>query len=537
MYIQFQKTAEAGGKAVRKAKLLDYSGRCERPFDLPLREKLLWNTARYADLHGEFPDGEALFGRRRGRYGPGSFRPDDRDSEEVFPPVDVSTIWRNGAESGEALLVQAELERVRLACGKCHWCANQRKRRWERAATGWIENSPLTLFGTLTFSDEYFRAQWSAMIDAQLALGVEREGWQGFDRAAWETFWNAQRTEHYDPSNGEHDVFMRKHLMAERQRMLRRLRHALEDDAALEGIKLSAHLSVFEYGDLRGRLHMHFLMHVEIGQVPVGAAYSRLRLFLKRNWHGHGIGFVDVQHATPEGGSDAAKYLLQYLLKYEEVQNQKRVTKSRCRLAVSFGYRVKGTDYYFAARPPIIPGGSLRPVDPIPAEAREGFPASSAGDVDREDLYLSEASQKLSFGEMPHEFRVLAEQLAVAQLAWRDGEMWPGWSAGRERPEDDWAEVPPDAVDFAQWLLSRAWKDDRRFSPTGADLARPPWEDEAGGGAGPPPADVGEVDRGASYHLEPDKVLRSAGRLVRNSDGSVYDAGTGEVVEDDDPPF
>lgn len=518
MFIHFNKATEPDGKTVRAVKLLDYSGKCEKPFDLPLRENLLWKSARLADLHGEFPDGEERFGRRHGRYGPAAFRHDDKWREEAIPPLDVSTIWRNGAESGEALVAQADLERVRLACGKCHWCANERKRRWERAATGWVENSPLTLFGTLTFSDEYFSSHFNAWIDDRLAAGEEMERTLSqFDGMAWFAFYSSMRTDRFDPANSEHDAFMRNALMDERQKMLKRLRHALGHDPRFEGVELKAHLSIYEYGDTRGRLHMHFLMHFDIGETPVGSAYSRLRRFLKKHWHGYGIGFVDVQHATPVEGVESAKYMMQYLLKYEEEHNRKRVTKSRSRLAVSFGYRVKGTDFYFAARPPIVPGGSLRPADPVPPAERDGFPASAGADADADALYLSEASQKLSFAEMPYDFRVLAEEIAKANLAWRDGELWPGWSAGHERPENEWAEIPDDAWNFAAWLLSRKWEKQQRFEQYPNE---PPWE-EPGGVTG-----LDEVQSGGSRAT-----------VARNpADGSVYDPQTGEVV-DDDPPF
>lgn len=550
MFYQFAKAFEPDGKSVRAVKVLDYSGRCEKPFELPLRERLLWKSARYLDLHGEFPDGEDRFGRRRGRYGPGAFRHDDKDREEQFPPEQPSTVWLNGDESGESLLVQAELERVRLACGKCHWCANERKRRWERAATGWIEGSPLTVFGTLTFGDEYFSREWNAMLDAQIEEGAAREDWPGFNRLQWDSDFNAMRADRYDPGDPDHDVFMRERLMAERQKMFKRLRHALERDVRFEGVTLKAHLSVYEYGDLRGRLHMHFIAHFDVDQLPVGSAYSRLRKFLKENWHGHGIGFVDVQHATPDGGVDAAKYMLQYLLKYEEVHNQKRVVKSKSRLACSLGYRTKGTDLWFAARPSLIPGGSLRPADPIPLEEREGFPASSRADADREDLVLSEASQKLSFAEMPHEFRVLAEEIARANLAWRDGDLWPLWAAGLERPEDDWAEVPPAVIEFGGWLLSRSYRNPVLLEERSFD--EPPWTLVQGGVVPAPPVSVEVLGKptsqraldarglgpdtviqpNGSYRVHPDDVLMQ--RRVRNpADGSLYDPQTGEIFDDD----
>lgn len=471
MFTQFNKATEPNGKTVRAVKLLDFSGKCEKPFDLPLREHLLWSTAKYADLHGEFPDGEERFGRMSGRYSPFAFRRDDKDKEEQFPPSQPSTVWRNNAESGEALVVQAELERVRLACGSCHWCANQRKRRWERAATGWIENSPLTCFTTLTFGDEYFSAEWNQWIDAKLEYGDSRDGDPSFDYLAWFSAYTALRTDKYDPSNPEHEGFMRKRLQSERQKMFKRLRHALEDDERFEGVKLKAHLSVFEVGDLRGRLHMHFVAHFDIGNMAVGTAYSRLRKFFKKHWHGHGIGYVDVQHATPDSGVEAARYLTNYLLAYQEEDGLKRVGKARSRLACSLGYRPKGTDFWFAGRPSLIPGGSLRPADPVPPAEREGFPLAG-GDADLEDLQLSEASQKL---EMPADFRALALRIAKANLAWRDGDLWPGWSAGYERPEDDWAELPPAQYEFAQWLLSLKGGLEVRPEPQDGARAVPDW--------------------------------------------------------------
>lgn len=560
MFIQFQKSDE-NGKSVRAAKLLDYSGKCEQPFELPLRENLLWKSARYADLHGEFADGETMFGSRRGRYTAAAFRSDNPNLEEVVPPSQPSTIWKNGAASGEALVVQAELERVRLSCGKCHWCANQRKRRWERAMTGWVESAPLTCFGTLTFSNEWFVRNLDAWIDGQLELGQEHEMTiSGFDAEGWRAAHERMRVDRFDPSDPEHDGFARKWLMDARQKMFKRLRKALGHDARFEDIELRAHITVFEYGSLRGRLHMHFCAHFDIGETHVDKAYWLLRGFFKKHWHGYEIGFVDVQRATPDEGVESARYLTSYLLAYQEEEGRKRVTKSRSRLAVSQGYRPKGTEFYFAARPSLIPGGSLRPADPVPLDEREGFPLSS-GDADREDLQLSEASSKLTFAEMPHDFRALAEEIAKANLAWRDGELWPGWSAGHERPEDDYAELPPDAVDFAGWLLSRSYRDDRRFEPEALGNAQGEGG-EGGEGAAqleaiPPRAPsplVGEVlgksvserameargltpdtviRRDGSYRTHPDDVLRQRQRYARNpADGSVYDTETGEIIDE-----
>lgn len=548
------------GRVVNAVKVLDYSGSCERPFELPLRQSLLWKSARYADLHGEFPDGEARFGERRGHFGPLAFVSDDRSRDEAVPPLAPSTIVRNGAPSGEAAIAQASLERVRLACGKCHWCANRRKRRWERAATGWVENSPLTLFGTLTFSDEYFSSHFNAWIDGQLAKGVENEhAFTEFDAEAWRSAYSSMRVDRFDPKDAEHDAFMRQQLCDERQKLIKRLRHALGHDVRFEGVNLKAHLAVYEYGDLRGRLHMHFLMHFDIGETPVGSAYSRLRQFLKQHWDDHGVGFVDVQHATPEEGVESAKYLCQYLLAYEEEHNRKRVTKSRSRLAVSQGYRVKGTEFYFAARPSLIPGGSLRPVDPVPPEERNGFRTFGV-DADAEDLHLSEASKRLTLAEMPNDFRVAAEQIAKARLAFNTGELWPGWSDGLERPEDDWAEVPDGEFNFAAWLLSRYWKKNDLFR---ADIQ--PEDAEAVQGDSPRPAEAPEsaglpvpavlegevlglptseramlarglgpdtvIRRDGTYRRRPSPPVSSVRRAKNFADGTWYDPLTGEIFE------
>lgn len=438
--------SRSGG--VRPSKLLDYSGSCERPFELPLRERLLWHTAHYVDVHGSFPDGEERFGRRRmDRYSAMQFREVDPDEQRrlaasgealnLRAPMLPSTEWRNGAETGEALVVQAMLERVRLSCGACRWCAHRRKVRWERAASGWTEQAPLTLFGTFTFSDDWFCRGFNPWSVSQ-ALTEQ----------------DAPRAQRYDPENDEHESFARAALMEERVKLFKRLRMTLKRRAEFEGVSLLAHLSLYEMGDLRGRLHMHFLLHVDPGDKPVDETYLLLREFLKEHWHRWGIGFVDVKKATATDSSETSRYLFQYMLKYQETGDGKRTVKARSRLAVSVGYRVQGTDKWFGARPAIVPGG-LRPVDPVPeALRRGGVPASASGDADREDLELSALSQALSLAEMPDEFRRLAEKLAIANLAWRDGDLSPTWSSGKGRPEHDWAEIPPDEFEFANYILS-----------------------------------------------------------------------------------
>lgn len=433
MHYFYNKAIESDGKIVREVKVLDYSGRCERPFQLPLHRRFLWNTAKYADVSGEFPD-----------------------TEEALR----ATVIKNGQLSGEALLIQNAIERVRLSCGKCAWCAEQRKNRWMRAATGWVETSPLTVLLTLTFSDEYFLPRFNEKKDEDLLLTLQNVSHlPGFNVDEITALHNKRypRADRFDPSDPEHDSFMRQRLRDERIKLFKRLRVSLERLPRFAGVELKAHLSVYEYGDLRGRLHLHVLLHFEVGDLPVGSAYARLRKFFKKHWHERGIGFVDAKLFTPQDGSEAARYVTSYLLAYEKEQTSRIKGKSRSRLAVSQGYRTQGTDYYYAARPSLIPGGTLRPADPIPLEEREGFPASRV-DADLEFLELSPASKKLTFADIPHDMREDALEIAKARLAFNTGELWPWWSEGLHRPEDDWAEVPDDEWNFASWLLSRYWQ-------------------------------------------------------------------------------
>lgn len=495
MHYFYNKVTEPDGRIVREVKVLDYSGSCERPFQLPLHRRFLWHTARYVDLSGEFPDSEAVI---------------------------QGTVLKNGELSGEGLLIANAIERVRLSCGKCAWCANQRKNRWMRAATGWVESSPLTVLLTLTFSDEYFLSNFNRAKDEYLEQTLRNVcHLPGFNAEEIIEEHNRRynRADRFEPGNPEHDSFMRQKLRDERQKLCKRLRVTLERDVRFEGVELKAHLSVYEYGDLRGRLHLHVLAHFEVGDLPVGSAYARLRKWFKKHWHERGIGFVDAKLFTPESGSEAARYVTSYLLQYENEQNKLRVSKSRSRLAVSQGYRPKGTDYYYAARPTLIPGGSLRAVDPIPLGEREGFPAPRV-DADLEFLELSPASKKLTFGDIPYELREDALEIAKARLAFNTGELWPWWSEGLHRPEDDWAEVPDDEWNFAAWLMSRYWQ--KPVSPPATPplpVAPDQWPSGRVMGTGSPGIAKSPIDW-ARYPKDAPLGDESAPPFVRTADGS-----------------
>lgn len=433
MYISYLKTDDGEGRLVKSVKTLDYSHKCERPFVMPLRHHLLWKTARYLDLYGEIPDGETHL---------------------------RNTIERNGTQSGEALVLDAQLEQVAVECGRCHVCANRRKRRWERSAIGFFETTDLTLFGTWTFSNSYFAERWNNRSDEDFEAKLENlDGLPGFDAEAM-TFERSfdERVEEYDSNNADHVSFTKALLCDERQKLMKRLRKAIDNDARFDGIKLVAHLALYEYGDLRERIHMHFMMHFDVGDRNPSYTYTFLRHWLKDNWHGRDIGFTDIKRADKARGDGGASYLFAYLLKYQEVEDKKKVVKSRSRLATSMAYRAEGTERYFAGRSasPIPPQGG----DPA-SSSGGGFPEPVGPGEDAEDLEpkLSADSLELTDADVPLVLKRTARTIAQARSAFTDGELWSGFDDGLALPETLWREFPPDHWEWSGWLLSHFWKE------------------------------------------------------------------------------
>lgn len=488
LLINYLKETTAEGRVVKSLKTLDFSGRCSRPWVLPLRHHLLWNTARKLDLYGEVPDGARVLD---------------------FPD-------RDGVQ-GEALLLDAQLEKVQLRCGRCQNCANRRKRRWETAAAGYFRTTDLSLFLTCTFSNSMFADRWNKPSDDEFEATVANlkdcPDFDPEDMSLERSF--EERVEEYDASNNEHFLFAKQLLGTERMLMMKRLRMALKRDPRFEGIKLVSHLAVFELGDLRKRLHIHSLMSFDHPGREQSEVYSLLSSWLDRNWYERGIGFIDIQQATKEYGDGGAAYLLAYLVKFTMEGAKKGVVKSRSRLATSAGYLAEGRRRFFATLPSDeIPAASCGAGDPPPSSA---LPPGSA-DEGVQELELSEASKMLTDGDVPLVLKHTARVIAEAREAWNDLELWPGWEDGCARPEDDEAECPPGEWEFSGWLLSHFWSQKYKlFDPAVFSLLQPGEED------GEAAQDEAIVPRSAS------PTSSFAIKLV--GDGVVYDAETGEVCD------
>lgn len=483
---------------MKSLKTLDYSDGCSRPWVLPLRHHLLWNTARKLDLYGSIPDGARVLDH----------------------PV------QDGIQ-GEALMLDAELERVKLRCGRCQNCANRRKRRWEAAAAGFFRTTETSLFGTWTYSNEFFADRWNNRADAEFDATLEytAAAYPGFDteEIAIERSFD-ERVEEYDADNPEHFLFAKAMLRDERQLLMKRLRMALKRDPRFEGIKLVSHLSVYEMGDLRGRLHMHFLMSFDHPGRERQEVFILLREWLDQNWFERGIGFIQTKLADKERGDGGASYLLRYLVKFEEKEDRKTVVKSRSRLATSSGYLAEGHRRLKASNSPDeIPPASCGGGDP---------PSSSAlppGSTDEEvlELNLSEASKALTDGDVPLVLKHTARVIAEARESFNDGTLWPGTDDGFHRPEGDEAEFPPGEWEFSGWLLSHFWSQKHKlFHPEAFSFAQD--EQEGEGQAGNDAASPSPNPPPSSWRED---WATSSFAITIEDGGVVYDAETGEVFE------
>jgi hypothetical protein len=492
LLINYLTETTAEGRVVKALKTMDYSDGCTRPWVLPLRHHLLWNTARKLDLYGRIPDGARVLDH----------------------PVE-------GGIQGEALMLDAELERVKLRCGRCQNCANRRKRRWEAAAAGFFRTTDLSLFGTLTFSNEFFAHRWNTRSDAEFDATLEYTAatYPGFDTeeiAIERSF--EERVEEYDANNPEHFLFAKSLLRDERQLLMKRFRMALKRDPRFEGIKLVSHLSVYEMGDLRKRLHMHFLMSFDHPGREREEVFVLLREWLERNWFERGIGFIQTKLADKERGDGGASYLLRYLVKFEEIEDRKTVVKSRSRLATSSGYLSEGHRRLKAFNSP-------DEIPPVPVSGGDP-PSSSAlppGSTDEEvlELKLSEASKALTDGDVPLVLKHTARTIAEAREAWNDLTLWPGSDDGLHRPEEDEAEGPPGEWEFSGWLLSHFWSDKyKMFDPAIFSLTQDELE-EAGNDNDP-----------ASSPNRPGDDWSSSFAITIEDGGVVYDAETGEVRDE-----
>lgn len=483
MLVNTLKETTPEGRVVNSLKTLDYSGRCERPWVLPLRHHLLWNTARKLDLYGHVPDGAlALDDERR---------------------------------QGEAVVIDAQLEQVKLRCGRCQSCANRRKRRWETAAAGFFRTTDLSLFGTWTFQNSFFADRWNSRQDDHFEKCLENtQGLPGPDaeEITLERSFD-ERVEEYDASNTDHFLFAKELLSAERIKLMKRLRMALKRDPRFEGIRLVSHLAVFELGDLRKRLHMHFLASFDHPGRERDEVFNLLREWLDQNWYGRGIGFTDIQLATREYGDGGAAYLLAYLVKFTMEGAKKGVVKSRSRLATSSGYLAEGRRRFFETLPSdVIP--DVSPCSSGDPPSSQALPPGSTWE-DVQEMELSDASKKLTDGDVPLILKRTARTIAEAREAWNDLVLWPGWDDGFHRPEEDEAESPPGEYEFSGWLLSHFWTDKYKlFDPGAFAYEAPQGEDGEEGVVGVPSSPTSSFD------------------LIVEIDGVRYDAETGEVSDE-----
>lgn len=432
--LNYLKAVDTDGKLVNFVADVDFAETCENPRVLPLRTRVLWHTARHVDLANRFPDaGETIIFKRSAK--------------------------RGGERSGEGLVADAVIESLTVRCGRCLSCANLRKRRWQRAVEGFLAGADLTLFYTLTFSEQYFEHRVRTTVNNAASiflgniagLGTEQERAEVYKTQR--EFYDQQLRQcvGYNALDSEHDAQSRAFMCDDRQKMMKLLRRYLEK-GRFKGAKLIGQMSVYEYGDTRGRLHLHGLLHFTVPDgVDRAEVFRELKEFIIHDWVKRGIGSEaaqNVQMYEQGSSSSTAAYCLNYVLKYETMAEGKRVTKSRARLACSRGYRKLGTIAYYAAYPKLIPGGLLREVTPREVSDISMKAAAKLEDWRYgEDVIMAVASQP-AWARLKPEQRDLALALARAAMIWNDGELGP-----EVFPEDHHErEFPPDPTEFAEWI-------------------------------------------------------------------------------------
>lgn len=433
-------TNQAHVQPEERLKVLDYSGACEKPFAMPLQARALWATARKLDIYGEAPKGAA------------SLEHWTRDPD---------------LPSGEALAVDVQFERVLVRCGKCSACTWRRRKRWETAAIGWARMSDLSVFGTLTFSNEWFCERYNKAREKQFeAASAVLEQQPGFDPVEFETrfFLDGPATE-FLADEPDHVSAARGFLVEERQKFLKRFRWHLSKRKEFEGVQLVAHLELMEFGDLRGRPHFHFLFHFITGSAD---PYLQLRDLIKEQWHadGEGIGFVDCKRVDADYGDAGAAYVCKYIGKYIGEGDDKRYVGSETRIACSLGYIAKGRDLYGDT----APTGEVSDDEKAAAAGDQGSPWSedaAALDQQLDQLLDTGGFKGIPDSEIPYWTQVMAHKVALAREAFNVGELWPGHDHGVPLAETDWRFYPPHESDFVGWVDMNYSKDGphRWFNP------------------------------------------------------------------------
>lgn len=201
-----------------------------------------------------------------------------------------------------------ELEVQRVRCRKCPSCAWWISRTWtERAISEW-KNSLVSVFGTLTFSEKFFREKWEQLrLDDVKALQEAGEE----DLALARTFDAVPEFE--ERARAQELRFLGRELTL----FFKRLR---------KGGLSPRYMVTTEFGRKKGRPHFHFVMHFK-DDVPV----RTLRKKIKDEWE-H-VGFSDVKPVVSE---EACQYASKYIAKFGEVDG--RVTSGGIRVRSSFGY-------------------------------------------------------------------------------------------------------------------------------------------------------------------------------------------------------
>lgn len=402
----------------QRLKVLDYAGACENPYPMPLQARLLWQTARKLDIHGEVPQGAV------------SLEHWTRDPD---------------LPSGEALALDVQYERVWVRCGKCAACTYRRRKRWETAAIGWARASDLSIFGTLTFSNDWFAEKYKGFRKANYEASVAAlKDCHDFDEADHASrFFRDDDPTAFDANEPDHVSAVRGWLVEERQKFLKRLRWHLSKRAEFEGVQLVAHLELMEFGDLRGRPHFHFLFHFVTGSTD---PYLQLRALIKEQWHadGEGIGFVDCKKVETDYGDAGAAYVCKYIGKYVGQGDEKRYVGSETRIACSLAYISKGRALY----------GDTAPTGEVPPdEEGERLDEVQSRKDDELDRVLDAGGFKgIPDTEIHYWKQVMAHKVALAREAFNVGELWPGHDHGLPLRETDWRFYPPHESDFTGWV-------------------------------------------------------------------------------------
>jgi hypothetical protein len=203
-----------------------------------------------------------------------------------------------------------------VRCRKCKSCTYLSSCTWAERAEKEMEAAKCSFFGTLTFSERFFRNKWREGSAADLEMirnsRLFSEAEYG-DAALAQSFADVPE---FDERGRAQEL---KYLGRELTLLLKRLR--------INGVRVR-YMATTEFGRKRGRPHMHFICHFD-EVIDLRRAKTTLR------WLWRKVGFIDLKPATDAG---ACRYAAKYISKSTANDHGMEATGGvRVRASIKYG--------------------------------------------------------------------------------------------------------------------------------------------------------------------------------------------------------